>query len=316
MATPAPRSSRVEWGFAARQALAPGRRGKVIARFERSFYVATGGGLACIGGMGLGRGPLNVLVPGLAALPKLNDRLICTRSELRFSSGLSFPIQGAVLWRPVPAPDFRRGALPRIKRIFPRQSAALATWIAQGASGDAPEAVASLIGMGNGLTPAGDDLIGGALIALHALGKNGIADRLGKWALCLSRTRTNRISRAHLQCAASGEGHEALHHALSAILAGRTSLEKELSALERIGHTSGMDALSGALLALDVTDRLHRPLGVRKSNAVLSGHLGPEHGRIGRAHERGGVAGIVREDCDADARRDANLAARHLEGCL
>lgn len=112
--------------------------------------------------------------------------------------------------------------------------------------------------MGTGLTPAGDDLIGGALIALRAVGKNGIADRLAKWALRLARTRTNRISQAHLACAASGEGHEALHFALAAILAGRTRLARELSALRRIGHTSGMDALSGALLALDVTDRLHR----------------------------------------------------------
>lgn len=257
MARPAPTSSRVEWGFAARRALAPGRRGKVIARFERSFYVATGGGLACVGGTGLGRGPLNVLVPGLNELPRLNEHLHCTRHEVRFASGLSFPIQGAVLWRPVPAPAIRRGAFPRIKRIFPRQSAALATWIAHGARGNGPEEAATLVGMGNGLTPAGDDLIGGALIALRAVGQKRVAARLAKWALRLARSRTNRISLAHLQRAASGQGHEALHHALNAILAGQRNLEKELSALKRIGHTSGMDALSGALLALNVTDRLH-----------------------------------------------------------
>lgn len=112
--------------------------------------------------------------------------------------------------------------------------------------------------MGTGLTPAGDDLIGGALIALRAVGRRATAKRLGRWALRLAKTRTNRISQAHLACAASGEGHEALHLALSAILSGSKNLEKELSALKRIGHTSGMDALSGALLALDVTDRLHR----------------------------------------------------------
>ncbi len=111
--------------------------------------------------------------------------------------------------------------------------------------------------MGSGLTPAGDDLIGGALIALRAVGRKATAERLGKWALRLARTRTNRISFAHLSCAASGQGHEALHHALSAILSGRRNLRKELQALKRIGHTSGMDAFSGALLALDVTDRLH-----------------------------------------------------------
>jgi len=46
------------------------------------------------------------------------------------------------------------------------------------------------------------------------------------------------------------------HLALAAILAGRSSLRKELSALRRIGHSSGMDALGGALLTLEVTDAL------------------------------------------------------------
>jgi len=257
MARPEPRSSRVEWGRAARRALSPGRRGKVIARFERSFYVATGGGLACIGGTGLGRGPLNVLIPGLTRLPALGERVSCARGSLRFASGLTFPIQGAVLWRPVSAPAFRRGALPRIQRIFPLESEALASWISRGAIGNAPMLAASLVGKGSGLTPAGDDLIGGALIALRAVGSKATATRLGTCALRLARTRTNRISRAHLACAAAGEGHEALHHALYAILSGQKNLETELVALGRIGHTSGMDALNGALLVLNVTVRLH-----------------------------------------------------------
>ena len=250
MARPAPRSSRVEWGFAARRALSPGRRGKVIARFARSFYVATGGGLACIGGTGLGRGPLNVLIPEITKLPELGENLRCYRGSIRFSSGLSLPIQGAVLWRPVPAPASRRGGLPRTRGIFPAESEALASWIAQGASGREPALAARLVGLGNGLTPAGDDLIGGAIIALHALGRKAVAQRVASWALGLARTRTNRISRAHLACAAAGQGHEALHLALAAILAGRSSLRKELSALRRIGHSSGMDALGGALLTL------------------------------------------------------------------
>jgi len=44
--------------------------------------------------------------------------------------------------------------------------------------------------------------------------------------------------------------------ALAAILAGRSSLRKELPALGRIGHSSGMEALGGALLTLEVTDAL------------------------------------------------------------
>lgn len=240
----------VEWGSAARKALAPGRRGKVIARFERSFYVATGGGLACIGGPGLGRGPLNVLVPDIGKLPDIGERLRCERGSIRFSSGLTFPIQGAVLWRPVPAPAFRRGRLPRIPCIFPAQTNAFVRWIAEGANGRPPDKTASLIGLGGGLTPAGDDFIGGALICLHALGSRALAGRIAKWALKLASTRSNRISLAHLQSASAGEGHEALHQALAATFTGKRSLALEMAALRRIGHSSGMDAFAGAVAVL------------------------------------------------------------------
>ncbi len=108
-----------------------------------------------------------------------------------------------------------------------------------------------LIGLGPGLTPAGDDFVGGAMIALRAFGHAGLADRIAAWALPLALERTNRISRAHLECAAIGEGHEALHLYL------RSFEEKHLAALARIGHTSGLDAAAGALLTLSDVWRPH-----------------------------------------------------------
>lgn len=193
---------------------------------------------------------MNVLVPGLEELPERDEGLTCGRNSLRFESGLTFPLQGAVLWRPLPAPPWRRGGLPRVHRIFPKESAALTEWLEAGAKGKAPDGAERLIGLGSGLTPAGDDLIGGATIALRAIGKNAMADRLGRWALGLAKRRTSLISRAHLECAASGEGHEALHLALNALLAGKRNFAAEIAALKKIGHTSGMDALAGALLVL------------------------------------------------------------------
>ena len=98
----------------------------------------------------------------------------------------------------------------------------------------------ALIGLGPGLTPAGDDFVGGAMIALRAAGNGALADRVAAWALPLAKERTNRISRAHLQCAAAGEGHEALHDFL------KTFGKEELDRLARVGHTSGLDAAAGA----------------------------------------------------------------------
>ncbi|HUN68760.1 MAG TPA: hypothetical protein VMU46_08185, partial [Burkholderiales bacterium] len=41
---------------------------KVFAAFERSFYVETPAGIACVGGRGLGLGPLNAIVEDFESL--------------------------------------------------------------------------------------------------------------------------------------------------------------------------------------------------------------------------------------------------------
>ena len=78
-------------------------------------------------------------------------------------------------------------------------------------------AVESLIGLGPGLTPSGDDLLGGVLITLRALGWPQAADTLGCWLLPRARARTHAISYAHLACAAGGEGAAALHDTLATL---------------------------------------------------------------------------------------------------
>jgi hypothetical protein len=118
--------------------------------------------------------------------------------------------------------------------------------------GDAPAefaTLASLVGLGPGLTPSGDDLIGGALIALAALGRFECRDVL--WRHCIGLLdRTNEISAAHLRAAALGYGAAALHTAIHATMSGQvTSLRSALFALAAIGHTSGRDAFAGCLLA-------------------------------------------------------------------
>jgi len=128
--------------------------------------------------------------------------------------------------------------------------AALAEWL-RGCGEAAPDEAASmLIGLGPGLTPSGDDLIGGAMIALHALGRGKRAKRLADWALPLAETRTGAISRAHLACAAAGEGSASLHEFLAALLtADEAGIAAAVAALAAIGHSSGWDMLAGATLA-------------------------------------------------------------------
>jgi hypothetical protein len=125
-----------------------------------------------------------------------------------------------------------------------RPARALLGWIAgRGEPDDA------LIGLGPGLTPAGDDFAGGAMIALRAFGHAALADCIAAWALPLAERNTGRISRAHLACAAAGEGHEALHDMLCS-LGEKSRFDASMEKLDRVGHSSGRDAAAGALLAL------------------------------------------------------------------
>jgi hypothetical protein len=127
--------------------------------------------------------------------------------------------------------------------------AALADWIVSGGSDAPPASAGILIGLGPGLTPSGDDLIGGAMIALRALGRVEMASRLAAWALPLVRERTGAISAAHLACAAAGEGSFALHDLIAALLTpGAPGLVEAVATLAAIGHSSGWDMLAGVAI--------------------------------------------------------------------
>jgi hypothetical protein len=139
------------------------------------------------------------------------------------------------------SPLLRRGA---------EGASALAEWLARDARLPPPDRARLLIGLGPGLTPSGDDLIAGALVALRAFLRPDAAEQLGAWALRLAATWTGAISRAHLAAAGAGEGSEPLHRVLAAICtAPEVGLERELDAVDRIGHCSGWDALAGVALA-------------------------------------------------------------------
>jgi hypothetical protein len=137
--------------------------------------------------------------------------------------------------------------------------AALKDWISGNGGGMPPEACVILVGLGPGLTPSGDDLVGGVLIALRSLGQHDAADRLAVWILRLA-DRTNTISQAHLTAATAGEGSAALHAALSALATGDDqALARAVDALAAIGHVSGWDALAGVALVFAVASGFYPP---------------------------------------------------------
>lgn len=119
-----------------------------------------------------------------------------------------------------------------------------------------PAPVHALIGLGAGLTPSGDDLLVGYLAglwcAVQGRGERAaFLSRLGEVVIRLS-SQTTDISRAYLYHAARGQVSSRLADLAEAICRGENS-NRFLAILEsalQVGHTSGMDAVTGLLIGL------------------------------------------------------------------
>jgi hypothetical protein len=120
-----------------------------------------------------------------------------------------------------------------------------------------------LIGLGPGLTPAGDDLLCGLLAGLRILGGRRQAgyrpseepkpwaarqaDLLGAAVDRIAPERTTALSRTLLFYASRMVAVEPLLDVLCTVGSGGSI--RNLEALVGIGHTSGRDMLAGAVLA-------------------------------------------------------------------
>lgn len=130
--------------------------------------------------------------------------------------------------------------------------ARLSEWIGHRLRGPADRpAPVDLLGLGPGLTPSGDDILGGALIALRAAGRADAAQDLDWQIAGEAAGATTPLSCAFLRAAAEGLGCAPLHGAIAALLKNDgAALADHVAALGRIGHTSGWDALAGVVLTL------------------------------------------------------------------
>lgn len=120
----------------------------------------------------------------------------------------------------------------------------------------AASAARRLIGLGQGLTPAGDDVLTGAEAGLHATAHPlaGFTDA----ALVDLDARTTEVAAAMLRHAARGAFAERIHRLIRATLVDDLpSAGDPLRGAADWGATSGQDTLAGIVLAIDATDRSH-----------------------------------------------------------
>lgn len=119
-----------------------------------------------------------------------------------------------------------------------------------GEPADLAAAVHGLLGLGPGLTPAGDDVLAGALVALRAAG-DARADQLCD-AVRAARPfhRTTAVSAGLLTHAARGECVPELAAFLVALDDDEADLDAARAELFTVGHTSGAALQFGVALAL------------------------------------------------------------------
>jgi Protein of unknown function (DUF2877) len=130
----------------------------------------------------------------------------------------------------------------------------LADRCAAGDLANAVDAAERIVGLGPGLTPSGDDVLAGLLVALRLMGGavHGaetaiwLADWIGAAVTADAGTRTTAISATLLHCAARGQAAAEVAAVLRA-LAGQEPLTPAVRRLLAAGHTSGADLIWGLL---------------------------------------------------------------------
>ena len=115
----------------------------------------------------------------------------------------------------------------------------------------APSDVEALSGLGPGLTPSGDDFLGGMMVGLYAVREDGLAQDLSQIIYNCNGNAANIVSRAHLGAAADGLAAQSILRLACIVISGGEIDDEILAAIDRIGHTSGWDVVAGLVVALE-----------------------------------------------------------------
>lgn len=152
-------------------------------------------------------------------------------------------------------------------QLIDARTVTLRTCLLDDADGPAlTAAVAALVGLGEGLTPSGDDIITGLAFLAAQPGM-----RLGSRLVAIRRAvadaahRTTLLSATTMAAAVEGRGRQRFHDLAAAIVEGRT--RSGVPAVLSIGHSSGSDLLQGMSLALDVESELRAQRDNDKGNS-------------------------------------------------
>jgi hypothetical protein len=222
----------------------------VVAWFSRACYVRVGGDVIALVGPEVNDGPIHLVLD--EPLPE-----VAVRSPARFSTGQIevgphvVGVSDVTLWRgALPEPGSVRAAGAMVAEVagevaegslLPRGARVEAGALME--RDDLEGAARVLAGLGPGLTPSGDDVLGGVLFARRAFGGPSEEARLTRVA---EGIQTNAIARAFLRWAARGRERVPTPHITQAAVRGdRPTARRAARALAAVGESSGVDFALG-----------------------------------------------------------------------
>ncbi len=146
--------------------------------------------------------------------------------------------------------------LPAEVRLARRDGARAAMALLAGDRDDACAQLVGLLGRGPGLTPSGDDVVAGILLAARRVLTYEEMEHVGGAVRRAARIATTVVSRGMLTDASAGWCPDVVSRALAALLVpARPGGRAAVADLMRVGHTSGGDLLCGALGVLEAAAR-------------------------------------------------------------
>jgi hypothetical protein len=233
-----------------RLARAPKEAARVHSVFERAINLHWHDGqLLSLQGPGLLAAPFAVALSALPPKSALAPGAIVYGSCLDWTLVQSVALEVPTRRLAIPAdvlPKARGAATLRAGRGR-RSRRALADSLVEDDAGAFVSAATDLIGLGEGLTPAGDDCVVGALAAIHHLAPGWLEPHAVRAIAEAARHRTTDVARDFLLEALAGRFAEPVLAILAAPSAGRaTDAARRLLAM---GATSGADTLDGLRLA-------------------------------------------------------------------
>jgi hypothetical protein len=143
--------------------------------------------------------------------------------------------------------------MPSCQDAWQGAAALLRQGVAAGDLEQCHAGAAGLAGLGDGLTPAGDDFLVGAMTALWLRFPPADAARLAGVMAQAAVPRTTLFSGAWLQAAARGEAAASWHLLVEAFITDEaTAVRQAGQRILQTGHTSGAAALAGFLSMMPV----------------------------------------------------------------